>query len=81
MAFTVNVEQTRRPVAVFEWSPPLRVKVDAVILVGLMRFKVDTVTVELTISVLKNAAEVCCAANENVEIKSEPVPVNVDALM
>lgn len=81
MAFTVNVEQTSSPVVVFDWSPPLRVKVDAVTLVGLMRFSVDTVTVELTISVLKKAAEVCCAANENVEMKSEPLPVNVDALI
>ena len=81
MAFTVSVEHTVRPVIVLDWSPPLRVSVDAVTLVGLMRFKVETVTVELTMSVLKNAAEVCCEANENVETKSEPLPVNVDALM
>ena len=81
MAFTVSVEQTSSPDVVLDWSPPLRVRVDAVTLVGLMRFNVDTVTVELTMSVLKNAAEVCCAANENVEMKSEPLPVNVDALM
>jgi hypothetical protein len=81
MAFTVNVEQTSSPVAVFVWSLSLRVRVDAVTLVGLMRFNVDTVTVELMITVLKKAAEVCCVANENVEIKREPVPVNVEAAL
>jgi len=81
MAFTVNVEQTSNPVAVLDWSPPLRVRVDAVTLVGLIRFKVDTVIVELTISVLKNVVEVCCVANENVEMKSEPLPVNVDVAL
>jgi hypothetical protein len=55
--------------------------VDAVTLLGLMRFSVDTVMVELTTSVLKNAAEFCCEAKENVEMKSVPLPVNVDAAL
>ena len=57
--FTVSEEQTSKPVAVSVWSEPLRVRVDAVTLVGLMRFKVETVNVEVTISVLKKATEVC----------------------
>jgi hypothetical protein len=65
-------------VAVFAWSEPLRVSVDAVKLVGLMRCKVETVKVEVTISVLKKEAEVCWVEKANDETKSEPLPVNVD---
>ncbi len=59
IAFTVKEEQTSNPVAVFAWSPPLRVRVDVVKLGGLMRFKVETVSVEVTTSVLKKADDVC----------------------
>lgn len=73
IAFTVNVEQVSSPVAVFAWSPPLRVSVDAVKLVGLMRFKVETVKVEVTTIVLKKAVEVCWVEKRIDEINWVPV--------
>jgi hypothetical protein len=78
MAFTVRVEQTTMPVMVLDWSPLGRVRVDAVKLVGLMRFRVETVRVEATVSVLKKAAEVCWVEKVKVERKSEPLPVKVE---
>ena len=81
MVFTVRVEHVTKPVVVFVWRAPLRVRVDAVKLVGLIRFRVDTVTVELTIIVLKKEVNVCWVEKLNVEIKSEPPPVKVDAVL
>jgi hypothetical protein len=76
IAFTVKEEQVSNPVAVFAWSLPLRV--DAVRLVGLIRFNVETVSVEVTISVLKKAFEVCWVEKATVERSSDPLPVHVD---
>jgi hypothetical protein len=72
IAFTVKEEQTSNPVAVFASSPPLSVRVDNVVLVGLIRFKVDTVRVEVTTSVLKKAADVCWVEKVKDEINWVP---------
>jgi hypothetical protein len=78
IAFTVKEEQVSNPVAVFAWSLPLRVRVDAVRLVGLIRFNVETVSVEVTISVFKKAVVVCWVEKATVERCSVPLPVHVD---
>ena len=57
--------------AVFAWSPPLNVRVDALKLGGLMRFKVETVKVEVTTIVLKKAVEVCWVEKRIDEIKEQ----------
>lgn len=78
ISFTFKEEQTTSPFTVLDWSPTERVRVDAVKLAGLMRFRVETVKVEAMVSVLKKAAEVCWVEMANVERKNDPLPVHVD---